>query len=266
MRRRLPPRPRSPPRSGDSSARSVSSRQGSPLARISIKPTSELARASADAIAAEQMRSRATLRAPIAGCGHDHDRRPRRHGRPVAATDRGRGPLGARRAAAGAARTPPRACTAMRSSISRRRSSDDAEALGTATVAEIGGTIDSAARAVIVRARVTHPARQLRVGRDGVRADRARGARERVGGACGGARARRRGTQGVRRRRRARGACDAGERRRARCGLRRDHVGAARRRDGGDVRRVRRRRQREGDVDRGGLGRHAAARSSAPKP
>ena len=43
-------------------------------------------------------------------------------------------------------------------------SSNDAEALGTAIVAEIGGTIDSATRAVVVRARVTRPTRQLRVG------------------------------------------------------------------------------------------------------
>ena len=35
---------------------------------------------------------------------------------------------------------------------------------GTATVADIGGTIDSTARAVVVRAPITHPTRQLRIG------------------------------------------------------------------------------------------------------
>ena len=40
----------------------------------------------------------------------------------------------------------------------------DAEALGIATVADVGATIDSAARAVVVRAPITKPARQLRIG------------------------------------------------------------------------------------------------------
>jgi RND family efflux transporter MFP subunit len=44
------------------------------------------------------------------------------------------------------------------------QSSGDSGSLGTATVADIGGTIDSSARAVIVRATITHPARQLRIG------------------------------------------------------------------------------------------------------
>jgi len=44
------------------------------------------------------------------------------------------------------------------------RESGDSESLGTATVADIGGTIDSTARAVIVRAPITKPLRQLRIG------------------------------------------------------------------------------------------------------
>ncbi|HEV7705957.1 MAG TPA: efflux RND transporter periplasmic adaptor subunit [Gemmatimonadaceae bacterium] len=124
---------------------------------------SELARASADAIAAEQMQSRATLHAPIAGVvttmsavlGATVDpSQPLIEVADLSALDV-------------LLPVPPNdAARVHRDAIVdlTARSSDDAEALGTATVSEIGGTIDSAARAVIVRARVTHPARQLRVG------------------------------------------------------------------------------------------------------
>lgn len=124
---------------------------------------SELARASADGIAAERMQARAMLRAPIAGVvttmtavlGATVD--PSQSLIEVADLS----------ALDVLMPVPPDAAARVHRGASvdlTARSSDDAEALGTATVAEIGGTIDSAARAVIVRARVTHPARQLRVG------------------------------------------------------------------------------------------------------
>ena len=124
---------------------------------------SELARASADGIAAERMQARATLRAPIGGVvttmtavlGATVD--PSQSLIEVADLS----------ALDVLMPVPPDAAARVHRDESvdlTARSSDDAEALGTATVAEIGGTIDSAARAVIVRARVTHPTRQLRVG------------------------------------------------------------------------------------------------------
>ncbi|MDQ2766829.1 MAG: efflux RND transporter periplasmic adaptor subunit [Gemmatimonadota bacterium] len=125
--------------------------------------TSELARASADAIAAERMQARATLRAPIAGVvttmtavlGATVDpAQPLIEVADLSSLDV-------------LMPVPPDAAARVHRDASvdlTAKSSDDAEALGTATVAEIGGTIDSAARAVIVRARVTHPTRQLRVG------------------------------------------------------------------------------------------------------
>jgi membrane fusion protein (multidrug efflux system) len=124
---------------------------------------SELARASADAISAQQMQARATLHAPIAGVvttmtavlGATVDpTQPLIEVADLSALDVLM-PV-APDAAARVHRDESVDLTA--------RSSNDAEALGTATVSEVGGTIDSAARAVIVRARVTHPTRQLRVG------------------------------------------------------------------------------------------------------
>jgi len=124
---------------------------------------SDLARASADAIAAERMQSRATLLAPIAGVvttmtavlGATVDpAQPLIEVADLSALDV-------------LMPVPPDAAARVhREAIVdlTGRSSNDAEALGTAVVAEIGGTIDSAARAVVVRARVTHPTRQLRVG------------------------------------------------------------------------------------------------------
>jgi len=125
--------------------------------------TSDLARASADAIAADRMQARATLRAPISGVvttmsavlGATVDpAQPLIEVADLSSLDV-------------LMPVPPDAAARVhRDAIVdlAARSSTDAEALGTAIVAEIGGTIDSAARAVVVRARVTHPTRQLRVG------------------------------------------------------------------------------------------------------
>jgi len=124
---------------------------------------SELARARSDAIAAERMKARATLRAPISGVVT----------RMTAVLGATVDPAQSLIEVADLSAldvlmpVPPDAAARVHRDESvelTSRSSDQAEALGTATVAEIGGTIDSAARAVVVRARVTHPARQLRVG------------------------------------------------------------------------------------------------------
>ena len=124
---------------------------------------SDLARANADAIAAERMQARATLRAPIAGVvttmtavlGATVDpAQPLIEVADLSLLDV-------------LMPVPPDAAARVhRDAIVdlTGSSSNDAEALGTAIVAEIGGTIDSATRAVVVRARVTRPTRQLRVG------------------------------------------------------------------------------------------------------
>jgi RND family efflux transporter MFP subunit len=123
----------------------------------------DLARASADAIAAERMESRATLQAPISGVvttmnavlGATVDPAQTL----VAVADLSSLDL--------LMPVPPDAAARVHrgQSVDRTaRASGDTEALGTATVADIGGTIDSTARAVVVRAPITHPARQLRIG------------------------------------------------------------------------------------------------------
>jgi RND family efflux transporter MFP subunit len=123
----------------------------------------DLARAQADAIAAQRMQSRATLRAPIAGV-----------------VTRMSAVLGATVDPAQALvevtdltsldllmPVPPDAAARVhRGAIVdlTAKTIGDAEALGTATVADVGGTIDSTVRAVVVRAPITHPTRQLRIG------------------------------------------------------------------------------------------------------
>ena len=123
----------------------------------------ELARANADAIAAERMQSRATLHAPISGVvttmnavlGATVDPAQTL----IAVADLSALDL--------LMPVPPDAAARVQRGQSidmTARTSGDAEALGTATVADIGGTIDSTARAVVVRAPITHPTRQLRIG------------------------------------------------------------------------------------------------------
>jgi RND family efflux transporter MFP subunit len=123
----------------------------------------DLARANADAIAAERMQSRATLQAPIPGVvttmnavlGATVDPAQTL----VAVADLSALDL--------LMPVPPDAAARVHRGQSvdmTARASGDAEALGTATVADIGGTIDSTARAVVVRAPITHPTRQLRIG------------------------------------------------------------------------------------------------------
>ena len=123
----------------------------------------DLARANADAIAAERMQSRATLEAPIPGVvttmnavlGATVDPAQTL----IAVADLSALDL--------LMPVPPDAAARVHRGQNvdmTARASGDAEALGTATVADIGGTIDSTARAVVVRAPITHPARQLRIG------------------------------------------------------------------------------------------------------
>ena len=123
----------------------------------------DLARANADAIAAERMQSRATLVAPIPGVvttmnavlGATVDPAQTL----IAVADLSALDL--------LMPVPPDVAARVHRGQSvdmTARASGDAETLGTATVADIGGTIDSAARAVVVRAPITHPARQLRIG------------------------------------------------------------------------------------------------------
>lgn len=124
---------------------------------------SELARARADAIAAARLGERSTLRAPIAGVvtrlaailGATVDPAQTL----VEVTDPSALDLLLPVPPAAAARVHRGAIVDMTA-----HPGADAEALGTATVADIGATIDSAARAVVVRAPVTHPTRQLRIG------------------------------------------------------------------------------------------------------
>ncbi|MBA2686053.1 MAG: efflux RND transporter periplasmic adaptor subunit [Gemmatimonadaceae bacterium] len=124
---------------------------------------SDLARANADAIAAEHLQSRATLRAPLAGVvtrmqavlGSTVDPAQTL----VEVTDPSALDLLIPVPPASAARVHRGVLVDMTA-----QPAPDAEALGTATVADIGATIDSAARAVIIRAPITKPARQLRIG------------------------------------------------------------------------------------------------------
>jgi RND family efflux transporter MFP subunit len=124
---------------------------------------SDLARANADAIAAEQMQARVTLRAPIAGVVTTMNA-------VLGATVDPAQPLIAVADLSALdllMPVPPDAAARVRRGASvdmTAHASGDTEALGTATVADIGGTIDSTARAVVVRAPITHPARQLRIG------------------------------------------------------------------------------------------------------
>jgi RND family efflux transporter MFP subunit len=124
---------------------------------------SDLARASADAIAARQLQSRATLSAPISGV-------VTRLSAVLGATV---DPAQALIEVADLSAldvlvpiSPGAAARVHRGAIAEltAQSSGDSSSLGTATVADIGGTIDSTARAVVVRATITHPARQLRIG------------------------------------------------------------------------------------------------------
>jgi RND family efflux transporter MFP subunit len=124
---------------------------------------SDLARANADAVSAERLQSRATLRAPIAGVvtrmaavlGATVDPAQTL----IEVTDPAALDLLIPIPPASAARVHRGALVDMTSAPGA-----DAEALGAATVADIGATIDSAARAVVVRAPITKPARQLRIG------------------------------------------------------------------------------------------------------
>lgn len=124
---------------------------------------SDLSRAQAEDIAARRMQSQATLRAPIAGVvtrlsavlGATVDPNQSL----VEVADLSALDLLMPVPPAAAARVQRGALVDITS-----RETGDAEALGTATVADVGGTIDSAARAVMVRAPITHPARQLRIG------------------------------------------------------------------------------------------------------
>ena len=124
---------------------------------------SDLARAQSEAVAARRMQSQATLRAPISGVvtrlsavlGATVDPNQSL----VEVADLTALDLLMPVPPASAARVPRGALVDLTS-----RESGDSESLGTATVADIGGTIDSAARAVVVRAPITHPARQLRIG------------------------------------------------------------------------------------------------------
>jgi membrane fusion protein (multidrug efflux system) len=124
---------------------------------------SDLARANADAIAAEHLQARAILRAPLAGVvtrmaavlGATVDPAQTL----VEVTDASALDLVIPVPPAQAAHVRRGALVDMAS-----QPGGDAEALGMATVADVGATIDSAARAVLVRAPITKPARQLRVG------------------------------------------------------------------------------------------------------
>lgn len=124
---------------------------------------SDLARARADEIAARRMQAQATLRAPIAGVvtrlsavlGATVDPNQSL----VEVADLSALDLLMPVPPAAAARVHRGELVDLTS-----RESGDSEALGTATVADIGGTIDSAARAVVVRAPITHPTRQMRIG------------------------------------------------------------------------------------------------------
>lgn len=124
---------------------------------------SDLARANADAVAAERLQSRATLRAPIAGVvtrmaavlGATVDPAQTL----IEVTDPAALDLLIPVPPASAARVHRGALVDMTSAPGA-----DAEGLGIATVADVGATIDSAARAVVVRAPITKPARQLRIG------------------------------------------------------------------------------------------------------
>jgi RND family efflux transporter MFP subunit len=124
---------------------------------------SDLARAQADEIAARRMQSQATLRAPISGVvtrlsavlGATVDPNQSL----VEVADLSALDLLMPVPPSAAARVHRGALVDLTS-----RESGDSESLGTATVADIGGTIDSTARAVIVRAPITKPSRQLRIG------------------------------------------------------------------------------------------------------
>ena len=124
---------------------------------------SELARANADAVTAARLHAQATLHAPIAGV-----------------VTRMSAVLGA---TVDPAQTlvevtdptaldllipvpPTSAARVHRGAIVDMTAQPGAasEALGDATVADVGATIDSVARAVVVRAPITKPARQLRIG------------------------------------------------------------------------------------------------------
>ncbi|MDB4911922.1 MAG: efflux transporter, family, subunit [Gemmatimonadetes bacterium] len=124
---------------------------------------SDLARATADAISAQRMQAMATLRAPINGVVTTMN----------AVLGATVDPAQTLLAVADLTAldllmpVPPDAAARVHRGLSvdmTAHASGDTEALGTATVADVGGTIDSTARAVVVRAPITHPARQLRIG------------------------------------------------------------------------------------------------------
>jgi RND family efflux transporter MFP subunit len=124
---------------------------------------SELARANADAVAARRLQSQATLRAPIAGVV------TRMSAVLSAAVDPSQMLVEvADLSALDLLMTvPPAAAARVHSGAAveiASQASADGEPLGTATVADVGGTVDSTARGVVVRSRITHPARQLRIG------------------------------------------------------------------------------------------------------
>lgn len=124
---------------------------------------SDLGRANADAVAAQRLQARATLHAPLAGVvtrmtavlGANVD-----PGQPlIEITDPTSLDLLIPVPPDAAARVHRGALVDMTA-----KPGADSEALGSATVADIGATIDSTSRAVVVRAPITHPARQLRIG------------------------------------------------------------------------------------------------------
>jgi len=124
---------------------------------------SDLARAQAEEIAARRMQQQATLRAPISGV-------VTRLGAVLGATvdpNQTLVEVADLTALDLLMPVPPAAAARLERGEPidlASRESGDSEALGTAEVADIGGTIDSAARAVMVRAPITRPARQLRIG------------------------------------------------------------------------------------------------------
>ncbi len=124
---------------------------------------SELARANADAVSAARLHAQATLHAPIAGVvtrmsavlGATVDPAQSL----VEVTDPSALDL--------LIPVPPAAAAQVRRGAlvdMAAQAGANAEPLGTATVADVGATIDSVARAVVVRAPITKPARQLRIG------------------------------------------------------------------------------------------------------
>lgn len=136
---------------------------------------SDRARARSDAVAARRARTLATLRSPIGGVvtrlaavlgGPADPSQPLVEVADPSALD-----ILLTVSPAAAARVHPGATViltadqrASESLDSASRTGAGAEALGTGTVNDVSATVDSASRSVIVRARIVHPARALRIG------------------------------------------------------------------------------------------------------